>query len=207
MDIDDESRGETAECPSCQAELKIPLVRAPQVRVPVIVEAPAEPRPVQKKKLVITQETANTLAAAGKRRPASKAGIVVGVLVGLVIGVIIGACLPFRVLDMLSGKASVPTSLSVLRPTKVEWKSKLMQHYALQNNRIFVPATETNEPPASEKYTLKVFQQKLGQPDKCEKAGDNQALAYICSDGQVQVLISATNFESGQVIGALIKED
>ena len=60
LEIDDESRGEMDLCPHCQAAIKIPLVRAPQVRIPE--EQVPTPRP--KKKMVLSQQNAATLASA-----------------------------------------------------------------------------------------------------------------------------------------------
>ena len=88
-----------------------------------------------------------------------------------------------------------------------EWRGKLLQNYALRNDRICVPAAEATNAIPSEKYTLQAFQLALGKPDKVETNGDDKALFYICNDGQVQVLISATNYDAGQVVGALIKDE
>jgi len=200
LEIDDESRGEMTECPLCQAAIKIPLVRAPQL-------PPAAPQPVPKKKLVLSQQNAATLASAGRPRSSSGSGFMVGALVGVVIGLVIGLCSPVRLSSLLSGAVRVPSALSALRPSKVEWKSKLLQNYALRNNRICAPAGETNQPPASEKYSLQGFQLALGQPDKVETVGSDKALCYECNDGQVQVLISATNYDAGQILGALINDE
>jgi hypothetical protein len=207
LDIDDESRGETSECPNCQAEIKIPLVKSPQVRIPMEPAAPATPRPVQKKKLVISQDTANALAASGRTRTTSKTGMVVGLLVGLVIGIIIGASSPVRLTSLLPGSSRAPQALSFLRPSKGEWKNKLLQNYALQNNRICTPAADTNNPAASEKYSLKGFQRSMGKPDKIDTVGNDKALAYVCNDGQVQVLVSSTNYDAGQIVGALVNDE
>jgi hypothetical protein len=95
----------------------------------------------------------------------------------------------------------------MLRPSKDEWKSKLLQSYPLQNNRICLPAADTNNPAANEKYSLKGFQLALGKPDKIETVGDDKALSYVCNDGQVQVLISSTNYDAGQIVGALVNDD
>jgi DNA-directed RNA polymerase subunit RPC12/RpoP len=207
LEVEDESRGETSECPNCQAEIKIPLVKAPQVRIPMEPAAPATPRPVQKKKLIISQDTAAALAASGRPRKTSKTGVVVGVLVGLVVGIIIGACSPVRLTSLLPGSSRAPQALSFLRPSKGEWKSKLLQNYALQNSRIVPAATDTNNPAASEKYSLLGFQRAIGKPDKIETVGDAKALSYVCNDGQVQVLISSTNYDAGQIVGALVNDE
>jgi hypothetical protein len=206
LEVEDESRGETSECPNCQAEIKIPLVRAPRVVVPQVTEQPAAPRPVPEKKLVVSQQTAAALATAGQPRKASKAGIVAGVFVGLIIGLILGLCAPVRLSGQLSSEG-LSKSLTFLRPSKGEWRGKLLQNYALRNDRICVPAAEATNAIPSEKYTLQAFQLALGKPDKVETNGDDKALFYICNDGQVQVLISATNYDAGQVVGALIKDE
>ena len=203
LEIDDESRGEMDLCPHCQAAIKIPLVRAPQVRIPE--EQVPTPRP--KKKMVLSQQNAATLASAGRPRSSSGSGFMVGALVGVVIGLGIGLCSPVRLSSLLSGEVRVPPALSALRPSKVEWKSKLLQNYALQNNRICAPAGATNQPPAGEKYSLQGFQLALGQPDKIETVGSDKALCYECNDGQVQVLINSTNYDAGQVLGALINDE
>jgi hypothetical protein len=202
LDVEDESRGETSECPNCQAEIRIPLVKSPQARVP-----PMGARPVQRKKIVISEQTADAMAEIGRPRQTSNVGVVTALFGGLVLGIVIGACSPVRLSTILSGKVQVPASLSMLRPSKDEWKSKLLQSYPLQNNRICTPAGDTNNPAANEKYSLKGFQLALGKPDKIETVGDDKALSYVCNDGQVQVLISSTNYDAGQIVGALVNDD
>ena len=131
----------------------------------------------------------------------------VGVFVGLIIGLVAGLCSPVRLSTILSGKVQVPASLSMLRPSKDEWKNKLLQNYALQNNRIITAATDTNNLSASEKYSLKGFQRAMGKPDKIETVGNDKALAYVCNDGQAQVLVSSTNYDAGQIVGALVTDE
>ena len=202
LDVEDESRGETSECPNCQAEIRIPLVKSPQVRVP-----PMGARPVQKKKIVISEQTADAMAEIGRPRQTSHAGVVTALFGGLVLGIVIGACSPVRLSTILAGDFHSPACLSFLRPSKGEWKSKLLQSYTLQNNRILFVDADKQDPKASAKYAVKGFQIAMGKPDKIETVGDDRALSYVCNDGQIQVLISSTNYDAGQIAGALVNDD
>ena len=207
LEVENEDRGETTPCPNCEAEITIPLVKAPQVRVPPVRVPQEDARPVQNKRLLVSQSTVNALSARGPVPKTSMKGIVAGILVGLVVGLIIGACSPIRLTSLFAGDFRTPPSLSLLRPSKGDWRNKLLQRYALRDNRIVVLDADKNDPTASEKYAVKGFQLAMGQPDKIETVGDDKALSYVCSDGQVQVLISSTNYDAGQIAGALIKDE
>jgi len=202
LDVEDDSRGETSPCPNCHTEITIPLVKSPQVRVP-----PMGSRPIQKKKIILSERTADAMAEMGRPRKTSSAGLVTALFGGLVLGILIGACSPIRLSTLLAGDFHPPACLSFLRPSKGEWKTKLLLSYALQNNRIVTADADKNDPKASEKYAVKGFQLAMGKPDKIETLGDDKALSYVCNDGQVQIVISGTNYDAGLIVGALVNDE